>query len=541
MRSKLGIHINSWYRRDQIYAFADTAGPAVAVALDFDRAHLKYLKDKGWLIIGRVYASDQEIGSNPSKSCDTYYKRKLEGPVGDYGDLVDAWIGYNEVGASPYEKLARYAEFECRRIELLKKQGAKAVVGNFSCGTPQVEDWPAFYPALECALANGGYLGLHEYSAPTMDWCYGLNQWNHAENRPFSPGELGLIDEGNTGWLTFRYRKVYNSLPEHLKKVRLIITETGVDGGVTKRPGPPGGGWRHFAEYWAQQGKPDPIAEYMAQLQWYDAGLRQDDFVVGATIYCMSAGDDWASFDIEGDMATKVATYMRDLVQAPPPPEEPEEPGDDLMIDYTKQYSTIVRNDLPNRSAADVKEICIHHIAADNVTAEALLGYLKTKGTGYHVYIRSDGTAYLFADMLNKVMFHNGYGPKSPHGNYSQYNWEQVGIGFEGLLMGGKEPTPAQFATAKEVIRSIWKDTGRQVPIRAHKNYGPTLCPGSWWQGNIPDPRLLPVVTLPNELEQLRAEVVTLKAQIAKLELAISDSRTALLKIVEIATREANV
>ena len=63
-------------------------------------------------------------------------------------------------------------------------------------------------------------------------------------------------DEGDEGWLTLRYRKVYRDYldPAGLA-VPLLITETGIDGLVAGRPGPQGGGWKDFVNFWWEEGK----------------------------------------------------------------------------------------------------------------------------------------------------------------------------------------------------------------------------------------------------------------------------------------------
>lgn len=136
-------------------------------------------------------------------------------------------------------------------------------------GIPDVTDggalWRAFYPAIDAAKANGGVLGLHEYSTPTM-----RNQFDE------SSGE---------GWLTGRYRKVYRHIliPDG-RTIPLIITECGIDGGVI---GQAGNGWKHYAS----------AQEYFNQLIWYDGLIKEDSYVLGATVFCLEIPD-WDSFDI---------------------------------------------------------------------------------------------------------------------------------------------------------------------------------------------------------------------------------------------------
>ena len=95
------------------------------------------------------------------------------------------------------------------------------------------------------------------------------------------------------GWLCGRYRKVYR---QHLipsgKVLPLAITETGVDGVAPT-------GWKNH--YSGDQ--------YLSQLQWYDSLMRQDDYVLGATIFSLEIPG-WAPFDI-APIAGPLTDYVR--------------------------------------------------------------------------------------------------------------------------------------------------------------------------------------------------------------------------------------
>ncbi|MEZ4634355.1 MAG: hypothetical protein R2856_05145 [Caldilineaceae bacterium] len=84
-------------------------------------------------------------------------------------------------------------------------------------------------PAVQAAQQHDGWLGLHEYAAPTI---YFLS--TRADQGRY-PG----VSAGDTGWLTLRYRQVYNQIlkPNGLA-IPLIMTELGVDGLVRRSPGP---------------------------------------------------------------------------------------------------------------------------------------------------------------------------------------------------------------------------------------------------------------------------------------------------------------
>ncbi|MCB0053686.1 MAG: hypothetical protein KDE24_29545, partial [Caldilinea sp.] len=157
--------------------------------------------------------------------------------------------------------------------------------------------------AIQTAIQYDGWLGLHEYSAPTM---YYLSS---VEGKGRYPG----VTPQDTGWLTLRYRKVYNEVlnPAGLQ-LPLVMTELGVDGLVQNRPGPPDGrGWQDFQGYWAENGYGlwGPGA-YVEQLVWYDNAMRQDDYVIGGTIYALAPTAGWESYDIRGACAGVLQQYL---------------------------------------------------------------------------------------------------------------------------------------------------------------------------------------------------------------------------------------
>jgi hypothetical protein len=214
---------------------------------------------------------------------------------------IDAWEAYNEPGVSTPEQMQRLATFEAERTRLLAAAGIRSCVGNFGTGAPALELWPHFFPAIRAVQQHNGFLGLHEYSAPYIWFGTGRYQLNPEQ------------DEGDEGWLTLRYRKVYR---QHLQpnglEVPLLITETGVDGAVSPRPGPQGLGWMDFADFWESENQIRTTAAgfYMEQLAWYDAELQQDPYVRGASIFILGATPGWETFELVGEPAALLHQYL---------------------------------------------------------------------------------------------------------------------------------------------------------------------------------------------------------------------------------------
>jgi hypothetical protein len=119
-------------------------------------------------------------------------------------------------------------------------------------------------------------------------------------------------DPAQEGWLTLRYRKVYRGYLEPNNLVLpLVITELGIDGFVTPRPGPPGMGWMDFGGYWNELGMgTDAPGNYVEQLAWYDAQLQQDAYVVGAAIFAGPASPGWETYEVLNDVLGFLKQYF---------------------------------------------------------------------------------------------------------------------------------------------------------------------------------------------------------------------------------------
>ena len=267
---------------------------------------------KGVLVIGRLVVDQKdytaqkqkkEMGQTPLEAVQKFLQDQL--PTYQANPHIKYWEGHNEPVWSDEEGMTWYAEFEVERMRLMAELGLKCVIGNFATGTPDLALWSAFLPALQVAREYEAILGLHEYSCPWMWWMTGKHQ--------LDPN----VDEGDEGWTTLRYRKVYRQhlIPNGLGDVPLVITECGIDYGVTpKPPGVQGGTWRELGDFWERENdEPDKADYYFRQLVWYDEELQKDDYVIGATIYTWgSFGGDWARFDVAGtEVSTKLIAYTQ--------------------------------------------------------------------------------------------------------------------------------------------------------------------------------------------------------------------------------------
>jgi len=321
MPTKLGAHV--------LRAAADlgefiTARPAV----------VKFVGDwgmapnvpAGTLVIGSKAVrydaqSQKERGLTPLEAVEEYLEDTQ--PTYEFNPLIKYWEGHNEPVWTDEEGMAWYAKFEIERMKLMAAQGLKCILGNFATGTPPLHLWPAFLPALQVAREYEAILGLHEYSCPWMWWMTGTHQ--------LDPDE----DQGDEGWTTLRYRKVYRQhlTPNGAGDVPLVITETGIDPLVNpKPPGVTGGTWKQLGGFWAEHdNEPDKADYYFQQLKWYDEEMQKDDYVLGATIFTWgNFGPPWSDFDVAGsEVAKKLVAYVEQNPAAPFAYPQPGNGGDE--------------------------------------------------------------------------------------------------------------------------------------------------------------------------------------------------------------------
>lgn len=221
---------------------------------------------------------------------------------------VDYWEGWNEFVPVNAERMRWLAAFEAAFACQMQARGWRAAVGGFAAGTPELPDMQAFLPALQAAKRCGGIFHLHEYNAPRLD-C-GVSPAGAAGVIPNAPA-LSVP----AGPLTLRYRFWYELIlkPNGLGDLPLVISETGLDD-VNGCPGLPSGPWKRVRDWWTGAGGlgGDDKQIYVEQLAWYDAQLRQDAYVLGATVFTVSALDPangWHPFDIH-DILIPLAFYV---------------------------------------------------------------------------------------------------------------------------------------------------------------------------------------------------------------------------------------
>ena len=300
--SKLSLHFVRGSHGS--YQWLQRARPAFVKLVDAALAWSPDLRKEfpDMLQIGRVTDAEDPtlLNKNPILAADEYVSETLH--YYEQYPTIDYWEGWNEynpaVWGSPQE-WGWFAEFEAQRACLMHAYGYHAVIGDFSTGRPEFNEMLLFVSALRIGHQCGAIFGLHEYSAPTMQYGYGLG----IPHRPDYP---------DRGMLTLRYRYWYEDILKPLNiPIPLVITEAGVDGGVgAGRPGPVGAlGWRQFGPYWSQIGLGNDAAQaYVNQLAWYDSEMRKDPYVIGAAIFNAGTYDN-SPFEVE-TLLPDLTAYM---------------------------------------------------------------------------------------------------------------------------------------------------------------------------------------------------------------------------------------
>lgn len=282
MRTKLCPHIIGT-SADAVAYVRTVACPYVLLVDDWGAAD--QYKALGCTVVGRhTFSEEPQPDSwasqiDPIATSRNYYADRYGIDVAS-NPSVDAWLGPNEPVCKTPNGMAWYGEFEAERVRLLRRDGKRAVIGNFSVGQPEPELWPCFFPAIEELWEPGGFLGLHEYSEP----CRGFDTW---------------------------YMGRFTRAPKEVKK---LITECGTDGIPPTDTCPAGQSWKaQFGE--GEEGR-DAYAAFMHN---YDGHLQLYPDVEGAFIF--TSGRLWENHNIEGyGILSRLAAMAG---QSIPPEEEP--------------------------------------------------------------------------------------------------------------------------------------------------------------------------------------------------------------------------
>lgn len=231
----------------------------------------------GVRIVVRTFVPDgesNELAAQGAAGGEAWFRRFA--PFYAARPWVYAWEFVNEpqpMASADFRK--HLAAAQARWNELMHQAGYRTVAYNLAVGWPEIGAAVDLKPG----MIGADFLGLHEYSAPTM------------------------MDRAS--WLCLRYRRTCEELG--FPPSRMLVTECGIDGGVA---GKPQQGWRQFAT----------SDQYAAQLAWYGAELASDG-VPAAFVFTAGYYPPWQSFDVDEPMADRMQVQFASA--APPLPDVP--------------------------------------------------------------------------------------------------------------------------------------------------------------------------------------------------------------------------
>jgi hypothetical protein len=296
-----------------------------------------------------------DSGYGPEEAASARFNHHRPGYLADTNIAV--WEFDNELNFETKTGRQWYSQYTIANMILFETIGKKAAIFSFSVGTPELDHWQDYLPALKYARDNGHYLALHEYMAPLADLGVGWNQlaWQeHLRDNPGADFEAwqvanpqqwwgrrlanGQPDEAYPyGWGVLRYRALYDTVlkPVGLNDLKLLITECGCDI-ISFTPPWWGqtGGWKANRDLWRSWGVDDVEAYFAEMLVWYDRQLQMDAYVKAAHIFTVGSTGVWADWDIAN---TGIETRILDHIanSSPPPPEpEPPAPPDETLHEW---------------------------------------------------------------------------------------------------------------------------------------------------------------------------------------------------------------
>lgn len=251
-------------------------------------------------VIMRVYDGTQTLHyaltDDPAASALDYWTKALKPaymalPATDRS-LFDYMSGPVEYNTTP--KITSTAEaqwvnaFWITLSDQMHQLGLKPNMGEIPVGNPDVSALnvviPSLVPALQKIKLYGGFWSYHAY---TINY---------------------TTDVGAEIWYSLRYRQVYTYLQQtypDLATMPMVLTEAGVD----QTGDPATSGWQARGD----------AAKYEAWLTWFDGQIKQDSYIIGATIF--QSGDTyWSSFNTE-PIAPWLETYILNpnITNAPTP------------------------------------------------------------------------------------------------------------------------------------------------------------------------------------------------------------------------------
>ncbi len=291
--SKIGVHaIGEGGTLELVQQVAD-AGGHVAVVKGLSFGYLCEVKriSPETVTVGRWSSHEWEAvltEGDPAEQAREHMDEHMHRWT-DYQSCVDYWEVLNEVDPRTIAGHVWLGEFFKAAMDVAETNGYKLALFSYSMGVPELYEWEAIAETgvFARAKAGGHILSLHEYGGPLMSDRWGEPMPQYLGQSVDDPAIPRYRDRGV---LAGRYRHLYRDiLIPRGEVIPLVITEANV-------------------------AIEDPEARgevFYEEIAWYDERLREDDYVLGMTIFTLGGVGGWDHFDYHEflpDLAERIIT-----------------------------------------------------------------------------------------------------------------------------------------------------------------------------------------------------------------------------------------
>ena len=253
-----------------------------------------------------------------------------------------------------------------------------------------------------------------------------------------------------------RHQRWHAQLPPHLKRLKVLLGETGPDAGVMALPH---AGWQT-----AYDGDPQRA---MAEFAHLDSLLRADPTLEAACFFCIDFADsDWWDFALNRN--PELMRLLTEHVKRSYEPVNPFAARD--VRELLRRHPTKV---WARRRLERIDTIVVHHDTfAKPISSERLAKAFVNKGwpaMAYHFRIRQKGE-------LDWCLHLEEMG-----GHTEGHNEHTLGACLNGCFTQGREPTEEQLDKLTYLVLALMQEVPSIKEIKGHREFKPTACPGGPW------------------------------------------------------------
>lgn len=258
-----------------------------------------------------------------------YLREGREGGARFVRDMLPTWRGVqatcyetaNEPDCNSNDGLAALNTYTIGAIEEAERQGIRLCVLNLAEGNPhdnggggrEVEQWKwaQLAPAVQRAVQGGHYVGLHAYWRPGVEGPTG--RWHALGRRAWDIATLA-------------------DLGVDVSRLRVLVNECGIDGGIAD--GPAQRGWRDLST----------AEQYRAEIVEAERFARTVPQIEALMLFTAGYEQPWGGFDIDEAFARSCTPALWAVSQegyvAPIAPEPPAPTLDAAFLAEARKHKT---------------------------------------------------------------------------------------------------------------------------------------------------------------------------------------------------------